>query len=116
MTATESTLDTLIHRFARAAERLSEAIDALDETAANRQSAILTALNESIRKQGAAGTAKLQSLLEHPSASVAATAALYLLDQKPDLAEAVLERVAKTEGMLGFRAQVALERWRASQC
>ena len=112
---TTDRLPLLIDRFVRAAEQHNIAIEAMDAAAANRQAAILSGLFTSIRATGISGETAFQQLLEHTSPPVAGMAAVYLLSRRPELALPVLERLALSPGMLGFRAKAALDRWRQGE-
>jgi hypothetical protein len=104
-------LERLLDRFARAARRHHEALEAMEEGEANRQAHLLARLAAGIGDAGSAGVAGLVALTCVPDPSVAGMAAVYLLPRDPETALRVLRRVAREPGLLGFRAGVAVERW-----
>jgi hypothetical protein len=114
-TMDEKSLERLLSRFIRAAEAHNLAVEGLDAAAANRQAVILTGLYASIRTHGTGGRDSLAQLLDHDSPAVAGMAAIYLLPSAPELALPVLERLAASPGLLGFRARAALDRWQSGE-
>ena len=100
----------LIEWFIKAALRHAEAVEAMQEEAAAVQVECLnryfTALH---REEG--GMPRFFTLLDHDDPAVAGMAAVYALREAPERCRAVLVRVAKGPGLIGFRAQIALERW-----
>ena len=107
---TEPQLNRLLERFARAARSHHNALESLDEGAANRQATILARLAAGILQEGKAGVARLVTLTRGPDPVVAGMAAIYLLPYKREQSLAVLRRVADEPGLLGFRARGAIDR------
>jgi len=107
----DETLERLILRFARAAERHNAALEAMDEAGANRQAFLISRLFAGIVTHGIAGRAGLLVLLTSEQPAVAGMAAVYSLRFAPQEALAVLRRIAGEPGLLGFRAGMAIERW-----
>ena len=103
-------LSRLLVRFARAARSHHNALDSLDEGAANRQATILACLAAGILQEGDAGVAGLVTLTRDPDPVVAGMAAVYLPPSERELALAVLRRVADEPGLIGFRARGAIDR------
>ena len=105
-------LDTLLHRFTAATLAHYESLEAMDETGANRHAAMISRLLASILCEGDDGSRGLAGLIEHDNPVVAGMAAVCVLDLHTKCALTVLKALAKQDGMLGFRASVAIERWR----
>jgi len=64
-----------------------------------------------LREHGEAGMDALAALLTHPRMDVRVKAAIYLLSERPVDARPVLEKAAKSEGMVPFEAAQALKYW-----
>lgn len=108
-------LARLLSRFAAAATAHHEALEALDEVRANSHARVIAGLYQSIASEGEAGRAGLLALIDSENKVVAGMAAVYSLRYSPDRCLAVLRRLSAEEGLLGFRAGVALERWEAGE-
>jgi hypothetical protein len=104
-------LALLLRRFSVAAAAHHKALEALDEARANAQIRIVAGLYETLLREGTIGRERLLVLVDDPTLAVAGMAAVYLLHLYPDRCLAALRRVAGEPGLLGFRAQVAVERW-----
>ncbi|GLI37180.1 hypothetical protein KI811_12465 [Geobacter hydrogenophilus] len=104
-------LTRLLHRFAVAAEAHAAAMDAMDEEKANRHALVLQGLYREIVLAGDVGREELLALVDSDRKAVAGMAAVYSLRYCPGRAIAVLRRLSAEEGLLGFRAGMALERW-----
>ena len=107
----DETLERLLHRFARAAERHNAALETMDEEGANRQAFLISRLFASIAAHGVTGRARLLALLASDQPAVAGMAAVYSLRYATQEALPVLRRIAGEPGLLGFRAGMAIERW-----
>lgn len=107
----DETLERLLHRFARAAERHNSALETMDEEGANRQAFLISRLFASIAAHGVTGRARLLALLASDQPAVAGMAAVYSLRYATQEALPVLRRIAGEPGLLGFRAGMAIERW-----
>ncbi|WP_214173869.1 hypothetical protein [Geomobilimonas luticola] len=103
-------LNRMLERFARAARSHHNALESLDEVAANRQATVLAHLAAGILQERGDGVAGLVTLTREPDPVVAGMAAVYLLPSERDLALAVLRRVADEPGLIGFRARGAIDR------
>ncbi len=108
---TDDRIRRLINRFATAAKAHHEALEALDDVDANRHARIITGLYDAIVSEGEAGREGLLTLLDSRDDAVAGMAAVYSLRYRPERSVAVLRRLAAGEGLLAFRASVALQRW-----
>jgi hypothetical protein len=104
-------LERLLHRFALAARGHHEAMEALDEERAARQADLLVRLAGSILERGEPGGRGLVELTLRDDDAVAGMAAIYGMRSDPDRCISVLRRIARGNGMLAFRAAVAVERW-----
>lgn len=104
-------LNLLIKRFSVAAKAHNEALLALDEECANRHVLLINGLYEAIVREGEIGKEMLLTLVDSSDDAVAGMAAVYSIKYSPDRCVAVLRRLAAGEGLLAFRASVALQRW-----
>lgn len=107
----EDQLTRLVRRFAVTAKAHHEALEVMDDVLANRHAAMIAALYAAIADEGDAGKERLLTLLDDPEDSVAGMAAVYLLRYNRLRCVAVLREIAAGQGLLAFRARVALERW-----
>jgi len=101
----------LVQWFARAAHRHAEAIEALQEEAASALVENLDRFYLAIEREG--GFQQFLNLLDDEDQAVAGMAAVYAMREEPERCTAVLTRIAQEPGLMGFRAQVALERWQS---
>ncbi|HEY6872428.1 MAG TPA: hypothetical protein VI298_06865 [Geobacteraceae bacterium] len=115
MTMSDDRLALLLVRFAVAARAHHEALAALDEVRANTHAQIVARLHEAIAREGKAGQDRLLALVDSDDPVVAGMAAVYSIRYSPERCVALLRRLAGEEGLLGFRARVALERWEAGE-
>lgn len=100
----------LIEWFVRAAVRHAEAVEAMHEEAAAVQVESLNRFFAALQREEG-GTDGFYTLFDHENPVVSGMAAVYALREAPERSRAVLVRVAKEPGLIGFRAQLALERW-----
>ena len=103
----------LIEWFVKAAIRHAEAVEAMQEEAAATQAACLHRFFAALMRED--GLELFFPLLEHGNPAVSGMAAVYAMREAPERCSAVLAMVAGTPGLLGFRAQAALERWDAGE-
>jgi hypothetical protein len=99
----------LVEWFARAAVRHAEAIEAMQEEAASVQVGELDRFYAAIRRED--GLDLFLLLLDNRNSAIAGMAAVYAMREAPARCTVVLTRLAGEPGLIGFRAQVALERW-----
>ena len=99
--------------FAKAAVRHTLALEAMEEDAAATQVRELDRFYEAIRRES--GLEVFLLLLDSDEPAIAGMAAVYAIREAPDRCTAVLARIAKTPGLMGFRARVALERWESGE-
>jgi hypothetical protein len=104
-------LSLLLCRFAVAAQAHQSALEEMDEDRANAHARVISGLYAAIIREGDAGREALLSLLDSESQVVAGMAAVFSLRYNPTRSLEVLHRLADKEGLLGFRASVAIERW-----
>jgi hypothetical protein len=104
-------LEKLVEEFARHVEAGTDAVWRGDSKAGSQHADRYIAAFEKLRAHGDAGRDALAVLLEHPRMDVRVTAAACLLRHRTAQAKAVLEAAAKSEGMVPFEAQQALQRW-----
>jgi hypothetical protein len=103
----------LIEWFVKAALRHAEAVDAMHEEAAAIQVESLDRFFSALHRED--GMAQFFTLLEEPNPVIAGMAAVYALREAPERCRPVLVRLAQEPGLIGFRAQLALERWDAGE-
>ncbi|GFO62042.1 hypothetical protein GMST_43670 [Geomonas silvestris] len=104
----------LIEWFIKAALRHAEAIEAIQEEVAGLQVAALTKYFKAL--QGEAGwLPRFSELLQHENPVIAGMCAVYALPLDPERCRPVLVRLAQMPGLIGFRSQVALQRWDAGE-
>ncbi|HJV37081.1 hypothetical protein [Geomonas sp.] len=103
----------LINWFVKAAVRHAEAIEAMDEEGAMVQVHELDRFYAAIKRER--GVELFLTLLESDDAAVAGMAAVYAMRQAPNRCAYTLAKIAKLPGLMGFRAQVALERWESGE-
>jgi hypothetical protein len=101
----------LIRRFAAAAQAHQSALEDMAEERANAHARVISGLYAAIIREGDDGREALLSLLDSESQVVAGMAAVFSLRYNPSRSLEFLHRLANKEGLLGFRASVALERW-----
>lgn len=104
-------LPLLIRRFIAAATAHGEALEAMDEARADRHAAMLACLYQEIVACGPEGRAGLLEAAERGTGAAAGMAAVYSLSHDAPRSLAILRRLAREPGLLGFRASVAIERW-----
>ena len=104
-------LSVLIRRFAVAAQAHQAALEDMDEDRANAHSQVISGLYAAIIREGDVGREALLALLDSESQVVAGMAAVFSLGYNPSRSLEVLRLLAEQDGLLGFRASVALERW-----
>ncbi|AAR35946.1 hypothetical protein KIP69_12450 [Geobacter sulfurreducens] len=107
----EQRLSILIGRFTAAATAHGEALEAMDAGRADRHATMLARLYREIAAFGAAGRAGLLDAAERGTGAAAGMAAVYSLSHDAPRSLAILRRLAREPGLLGFRASVAIERW-----
>jgi hypothetical protein len=101
----------LISRFAIAAQAHQIALEDMDENRANAHSRVISGLYASIIREGDDGSEALLALLDSESQVVAGMAAVFSLRYNPSRSLVILRMLADKDGLLGFRASVAIERW-----
>ena len=104
-------LARLTSRFTAAARAHQQALDEMDEERAVVHVRVLAGLHAAIVAEGDVGREALLALTASEDGIVAGMAAVYAIRLDPPRCLAVLRRLAGEEGLLGFRASVALERW-----
>ncbi|HWI40496.1 MAG TPA: hypothetical protein VNX25_03305, partial [Verrucomicrobiae bacterium] len=105
----------LLHRFAAAAQMHFLALELLDEEGADAHARVIIGLYRSIAAFGESGRTALLSLTDHEDPVVAGMAAVYSLRYDSRRSLETLGRISSEEGLLGFRARVALERWESGE-
>ena len=101
----------LLRRFAIAAQAHQAALEDMDENHANAHAHIISGLYTAIIREGDVGREAFLTLLDSESQVVAGMAAVFSLRHNPLRSLEILRILAGKEGLLGFRASVAIERW-----
>jgi len=104
-------LARLLSRFAVAARAHHEAVESMDEERAETQARMIAALHEALLREGQKGEERLLDLVDSLDPVVAGMAAVCSIRLDPRRCLEALRRVAKEPGLLGFRADVAIQRW-----
>jgi oligoribonuclease (3'-5' exoribonuclease) len=104
-------LTRLLQRFATAAKAHYQALETMDEERANTHAKMIAGLYQSIVASGEGSSQALLELVDNSDPVVAGMAAVYSIRCNSKRCLATLGRVALEPGLLGFRAQVAIERW-----
>lgn len=108
-------LTRLLHRFAIASTAHYQALEEMDEERANSHAHMIAGLYRSIINSGESGRRALLELTGHSDPVVAGMAAVYSIRYDGKRCLTVLSRVAQEPGLLGFRASVAIERWKSGE-
>jgi len=103
----------LISWFVKAALRHAEAIAAMQDQEASVQVESLNRFYAALQREG--GIEQFLALLDHEEPAVAGMAAVYAMREASQRCVAVLVRIAKIPGLMGFRAQAALDRWESGE-
>lgn len=112
---TGNKLQILIKRFAVAAKAHYVAMEEMNAERAERQAVVISRLFEGIVREGAAGRDALLALTDNDNPAVAGMAAVYSMRYSPERCILTLRRLAAEEGLLGFRAAMALQKWEAGE-
>jgi hypothetical protein len=107
-------LSKLVEWFAKAAVRHAKAVEAMQEEAASAQVEDLNRYYAALKHEEG-GVERLLVLLDHEDDAVSGMAAVYAIREETERCIAVLARIAKRPGLIGFRAQTALDRWQSGQ-
>lgn len=108
-------LTRLLHRFAIASAAHYQALEEMDEERANSHAHMIAGLYRSIINSGECGRQGLLELTGDGDPVVAGMAAVYSIRYDSKRCLTVLSRVAQEPGLLGFRASVAIERWKSGE-
>ncbi|WP_224983066.1 hypothetical protein [Geomonas agri] len=103
----------LVGWFAKAALRHAEALEAMAEDLAAAEVADLNRYYHALQREG--GVPDLLRLLEDPDPVIAGMVAVYAMREAPERCVARLSVIAREPGLMGFRAQTALERWESGE-
>lgn len=95
--------------FVKASLRHAEAMEALDDGLAAAEVQDLNRYYSALQREG--GVERFLELLDHDDPNVAGMAAVYAMRAAPTRCSAALVRISKLPGLIGFRAQAALDRW-----
>jgi hypothetical protein len=107
----DARLQRLQHRYALAARAHHEALELLDEGRAEAQARMLSGLHAALLAEGTSGAQKLLELIDSSDPVLAGMAAVHLIHKESGRCLAALRRVAAEPGLLGFRAEMAIQRW-----
>jgi len=104
-------LEKLVEKFAHHTAEQTDAIFRGDARTGNKHAKQRVATFKKLRAHGDAGRDALARLFTHPRIDVRGMAAVYLLRHRTTEAKAVLEEIAKGEGLAAFEASESLKRW-----
>jgi hypothetical protein len=107
----EVSIDKLVDEFAQHVAAQTDAIFRGDARTGNRHAKRYVAAFEKLRSHGDAGREALTVLFTHPRMDVRVAAAAHLLRYRTADAKAVLQEIAKGEGLAAFEASESLKRW-----
>jgi len=105
------TLEELVEQFALNVAVQTNAIWRGDAKTGNKHARKYGAAVDKLLTYGDAGRDALLVLFKHPRMDVRVMAAAHLLRYRTAAAKAVLEEVAKGEGLVSFKAGQPLKRW-----
>ena len=108
-------LALLLKRFAVAARAHHEALEALDAERTEAQARMIAGLHGALVREGKQGEELLLNLVDSPDPVVAGMAAVYSIRLDTGRCLAALRRVSKEPGLLGFRAEMAIQRWESGE-
>jgi len=108
-------LTRLLQRFATTSTAHHQALEEMDEERANTCAKMIAGLYRSIIGTGESGRQALLELVGDDNPVVAGMAAVYSIRYDSKRCLSTLERVALEPGLLGFRAQMAIERWQSGE-
>lgn len=108
-------LTRLLQRFAATAKSHHKAMEEMNEERANTCAQKIAVLHRSIIGTGESGKQALLELVGDNDPVVAGMAAVYSVRYDSKSCLATLRRVALEPGLLGFRAQMAIERWESGE-
>jgi len=108
-------LTRLLQRFAETATAHFQAMEEMNEERANTYSRMIAGLHRSIIDAGESSKQALLDLVDDKDPVVAGMAAVYSIQYDSKRCLSTLRRVALEPGLLGFRAQVAIERWESGE-
>lgn len=114
-TGEEKRVERLLHRFILAAQAHHAAMESFDEERASAQARMIAGLHQSLVREGRYAEVKLLELVDNGDPAVAGMAAVCSLRLDSSRCLAVLRRVAKEPGLLGFRAEMAVARWESGE-
>jgi hypothetical protein len=103
----------LMEWFVKAALRHADAIAAMQEDAASVQAGELRRFYLAVKREH--GVSQFLALLDHDNPYVSGMAAVHAMREAPERCSAHLAELAKLPGLIGFRANVALERWESGE-
>lgn len=104
-------IEKLVDEFAHHVAAQTDAIFRGDARTGNKHAKRYAAAFEKLRSHGDAGREELTALFTHPRMDVRVAAASHLLRYRTAEAKAVLQEIAKGEGLAAFEASESLKRW-----
>jgi hypothetical protein len=111
----DDNLTRLLYRFATTAKAHHQALEDMNEERANTYAKMIAELRRSIIGIGESGRQALLALVDDNDPVVAGMAAVFTIRYDSKRCLSSLERVALEPGLLGFRAQMAIERWKSGE-
>jgi hypothetical protein len=110
-----ATVEDLIEAYRQAAAAHWRATLDGDSKTVNRHYDIIASVYRELRTRGRSGQSALVPLMHDPSKQLRCKAAAHVLEFAPDLAEPILVDLTTDDGLVGFTAMMALDRWRRGE-
>lgn len=105
--------EALVEKYAAAAAKHGEAIEAGNPRVANRNADTIAAIYRELRKRGLEAQRQLLPLLTRPEPGIRGWAGAHALEFSPPEGERILTELASVKASLvGFSAEMTLKQWR----
>lgn len=109
-------IETLLARYAEAAEAHGKATEAGRSRVANEAYEVIVTIYRELRRRGLDAQRKLLTLLDHPDPGVRGWAGSHVLDFAPDDGERTLLAMSETpRSFVSFSAKMTLKLWRTGK-
>ena len=109
----EERVAKLIEWFVKAALRHAAAMEAMQEQEAMVQVESMNRFYAAVKREGA--VEEFLILIEHEDPLVSGMAAVYAIREEPQRCIETLKKLSKLPGLIGFRAQAAVDRWESGE-
>jgi len=109
------TAKELADLFVESAVARTIAIDKMDPRTGNKYFDTMTNIYSELKSRGIESQRALLPLLHHEDPGVRLNAAALAFEFAPELAEPVIDSLAKLDGFVGFEAELVLEIWQKGE-